>query len=202
MDHASDPFFLAGFAAVLFVILTCLCVGLSLFREGKRRITIMRYQSFVLALQIIFLGWLAFTLWGQLDGLRQLPEPMGTDLDQWTRRTFSVLLMGITAVFVSLLTTFGWVRAGLVGNAMRSVVWAIPAVKLVISAVIVSGLLYRAGRPAGHEEAIAQGELAKAANDILAPLESVGTVWVPICLAMFVLSAVISLGKGRNSSSA
>lgn len=200
MDHASDPFFLAGFAAVLFVFLTCAFVGLSLFRAGKRRLAIMRYQSVVLVLQVVFLGWLAATLWGQLDAMRQLPEPLSADLDQWTRRTFSVLLMGITLVFTSLLTTFGWARAGLVGNAMRSVVWAIPGVKLVISSVIVSGLLYRAGRPAGHEEAIAKGELAEVASGILAPLESVGTVWVPICVAMFAVSALISFGKERNSA--
>jgi hypothetical protein len=202
MDHTSDPFFLAGFAALLFVLMTCVFVGLSLFREGQSRIKIMRYQSLVLALQVLFLGWLAATLWQQLDALRHLPEPMGEDLEQWTRRTFSVLLMGITTVFASLLTTFGWVRAGLVGNAMRSVLWAIPSVKLVISAVVVSGLLFRASQPQGHEEAIEGGKLADVASGILAPLESVGTVWVPVCLAMVVISVVISIGKGRNPAAA
>ena len=137
MNRAADPYFLAGLAAVLFIFLTCTFVGLSLFRSGVARRHLMRWQSFALFLQVIFLAWLVFTLWGQIDAMRHLPEPRLAELELWTRRTMSVLLVGISTVFASLLTTFGWVRAGVVGNAMRSILWAIPAVKVVVSAVLV-----------------------------------------------------------------
>jgi|FLOH01.1.fsa_nt_gi hypothetical protein len=199
MNRAADPYFLAGLAAVLFIFLTCTFVGLSLFRSGVARRHLMRWQSFALFLQVIFLAWLVFTLWGQIDAMRHLPEPRLAELELWTRRTMSVLLVGISTVFASLLTTFGWVRAGVVGNAMRSILWAIPAVKVVVSAVLVSGLLYRAGLKPGVEESIAVGALPAAANAILQPLESVATLWVPICLGMLLVSVVISIGK-RDSS--
>ena len=161
----------------------------------------MRWQSTAFAIQLLFFAWLTFTLWGQISAMRGLPEPKMEDLELWTRRTMSVLLMGIATVFASLITTFGWVRAGVLGNSMRSVIWAIPGVKVVISSVVVSGLLYRAGLKPGLEESIPIGDLPEVAEGILKPLEAVGTVWVPICAVMFLISAVMSLGQRRNGES-
>jgi len=199
MDHLADPFFLAGIAAVLFIFLTFALIGLSLFSTGASRHKALRAQSVVLGLQLILLAWLVVTLWEQLEPMKSLPEPRVAEIEVWYRRAISVLLLAIATVLTSLLTTFGWVRTGNVGNSMRSVIWAIPAVKVVIASVVVLGLLDQAHLSSGPE-AIPVGDLPEVATAILSPLTAIATVWLPGCLAMFVVSLVISLGKrGRNS---
>jgi hypothetical protein len=193
MVRFSDPFFLAGFLAVLFFVLTGALVGLSLFSLGDRRRRVLRAQSLSLLLQLLLLGWLASGLWGQLAALRVLPEPSVTEIEVWMRRVMTVLLMGIAVVFSSLLTTFAWVRAGSIGNGLRAVVWAIPGVQVVLGAVAVLGLLSTA-LIKGGEHAIPVGELPAAAEPVLAPLAAIATVWAPVALAISVLSVLVGAG--------
>lgn len=200
MDNFSDPFFYGGLSVVVFIFATCMLVGLSLFSLGSTRVKYLRMQSGLLLILLLVLAWLAVTLWDQLDAMRHLPEPKVSEMQNWYRRTISVLLLGISAVFASLLTTFGWVRTGNVGNSMRSVIWAIPGVKMVIASVVVLGLLDQAHLSSKEEGAIPIGELPEVAASILQPLESVATVWLPGCLVLFAISLIISLGKRRNAS--
>ncbi|MDP7063205.1 MAG: hypothetical protein QF489_09790 [Planctomycetota bacterium] len=197
MDNFTDPFFYGGIAAALFILLTCLLVGLSLFQTGAAQAGYLRKQSFALFLQLSLLLWLSATLWGQIEPMRHLPEPQEPELQVWFRRAMSVLLVGISTVFASLLATFGWVRTGKVGNAMRSVVWSILGVKIVIASVVVLGLLEQAHLGPGEEGAIAHGDLPGVSEEILQPLESIATVWLPGCVAFLVISVVISIGKRR-----
>jgi hypothetical protein len=199
MDNFSDPFFFAGLSVVVFFFATCILVGLSLFTVGSDRVKYLRMQSVNLLIQVVLLSWLAVTLWGQIEAMRHLPEPLVSEIQVWFRRGISVLLMGISTVFASLLTTFGWVRTGNVGNSMRSVIWAIPGVKAVISTVVVLGLLEQA-HLGGGEDAIPRGELPQVSEAILQPLESIATVWLPGCLVVFVISLIISLGKRSTAS--
>lgn len=195
MDNFSDPFFYAGIAAVLFIFLTCILVGLSLFSTGKAQVGYLRKQSVALFLQLGLLAWLCLTLWDQIDAMRHLPEPLVSEIEVWFRRAMSVLLVGISTVFASLLTTFGWVRIGNVGNSMRSVIWAILGVKVVIASVVVLGLMEQAHLGKGEEDAIPRGELPEVSEKLLQPLESIATIWLPACLVLFAISVVIAIGK-------
>lgn len=201
MPRFGDPFFLGGLAALLWFFSTALFVGLSLFDRRAAPGAWMRRQGGMFQIQLLVTATLCGLLWSQLQPLTSLPEPTLADIESWMRRATSLLLLGISAVFASLATAFGWVRVGRAGSAFRSVVWAVLALKVVIASLGVMTLLDRA-RLKGGEDAIPVGQLPEAAEQALSSLPSIATVWLPITLALIIASAWMSWRGSRTDRQA
>ena len=191
-----SPYFLAGLLAVVFFFLTAALVGLSLFTApaGKKRL--LRAESVAMLLVLAFLSWLSFGLWQELQALLDTPEPAPLQLGDWGRRTASLLLLGLSMVFASLVGCFGWVRAGFAGNGVRMLVWSFLCLKIVTSSVTVLDLLSRA--QVQGQEAIPSGELAGVAAPILDEISADILFWLPTTGVLLLLSVGASLWLRRR----
>ena len=144
-----------------------------------------------LCLVTVFLLWLGADHWLSLQGLLDSPEPMKVTLDDWGKKLVSIMVLGISAVFGSLITGFGWVRAGNAGNGIRSVLWALIGVRMVISAVTMNDLL--ASAYGIGDETIPDGELAKASQPVMDALQSSLVVWAWVVVTAFAISVMATV---------
>lgn len=191
-----SPYFLAGILAGAFFFLTAALVGLSLLAAPSDKSKFLRSQSMALGLVTVFLLWLSADLWTALQGLLETPEPIKATLDGWGKRLVSIMVLGISVVFGSLITSFGWVRAGKAGNGIRSVLWALIGVRMVISAVTMNDLLASAS---GHaEKFIPDGELAGVAAPVMAGLQSSLIIWYWVVVTAFALSVMATVFMRKN----
>jgi len=189
-------FFLAGLVAVIFFFLTGALVGLSLFAAPSGKEKLMRAQSVALTLVTVFMLWLGWTLWGDIQLLHGAVEPSKTLLAEWARELMSMVLLGIAVVFGSLITCFGWVRAGFAGNGIRSVVWALIGVRITISSLTLVNLVSNASGEG--DQMIPNGELASVANPILENVQGDMASWAWIVVTVFTLSVVASVFFRKN----
>lgn len=196
--HSSffSPYFLAGLLAGAFFFLTAALVGLSLFAAPSGKQKLMRAQSMALGLVTLFLLWLGADLWESLQGLLETPEPIKSTLDGWGKHMVSLMVLGIAVVFGSLITGFGWVRAGFAGNAVRSVLWALIGVRMVTSAVTLVDLMTRATGNA--DEIIPDGELAGVAQPIMDALLSSFATWTWVVVTAFAISVMATVFMRKN----
>lgn len=186
-----SPYFLAGLLAVVFFFLTAALVGLSLFAAPSGKKKLLRAEGAAMFLVLAFLTWLSLGLWEDLQALLGVPEPAPLQLGDWGRRTASLLLLGLSLVFASLVGCFGWVRAGFAGNGVRMLVWAFLCLKVVTASVTVLDLLARA--QVQGEEAIPDGELAGVAAPILDEIQADILFWLPTTGVLLLLSLAGSL---------
>lgn len=191
-----SPYFLAGILAGAFFFSTAALVGLSLFAVAESKKRFLLAQSVTLGLVTVFLLWLSADLWVSLQGLLDTPEPIKATLDGWGKRLVSIMVLGISVVFGSLMTSFGWVRAGKAGNGIRSVLWALIGVRVVSGAVTMNDLLASAS---GHaEEFIPDGELAGVSAPVMAGLQSSIVVWTWVVVTAFALSVMATVFMRKN----
>jgi len=196
----TSPYFLAGLLAVIFFFLSAALIGLSLFAtpSAKRKLLLAENVALLLVLSfLLFLGW---ELWQELQRLTATVEPSLTQLGDWSRRSVSVLLLGLSVVFASLIGCFGWVRAGFAGRGVRNLVAALIGLRVVLASVSVLDLLSRAAN--NGEQAIAAGDLAGEANLIFQSIASNLTGWGLFCALVFGLSFAASFWLGGRAQSA
>lgn len=186
-----SPFFLAGLLGGVFFFLTAAFVGLSLFAEPSGKKKLLRAQSIVLCFVTVFLLWLSADLWQSMLSLLDSPEPMRITMDDWGKKLVSILVLSISVVFGSLMTAFGWVRAGNAGNGVRSVLWALIGVRIVISAVSMTDLL--ASASGFGDEIIPDGELAQVSQPVMDGLQSSLIVWAWVVVTAFAISVVATV---------
>lgn len=139
-------FFLTGLAAVAFFFLGITLLGMSLFAEtepGRRRLT--RAQSVTL---LLLLGLTAWTAWRLQQSLLPwagaVPPAAASALLNAERESMTVMLLGLSLVVNSLLAAFAWVRIAVPGNALRSLLWALPGLQLVLGCKDLLGALQAA----------------------------------------------------------
>lgn len=192
-----NPFFWAGLVAVVFFFLTLALVGLSLFAapSGKRRL--LAAEGVALFLVLALTGWLGNDLWASLQALSGEPEPLTAVLTEWAKETMTMVILGLSVVFGALISCFGWVRAGYAGNGIRSVIWALAGLKVVLWSVATIDLLNRATN-AEEESFIPAGKLAEVATPFLEGAASSISFWLPACGVLFLFSIVASLVMRRN----
>lgn len=165
-----QPFFLLGLAGVAWLFLGGTLCGFAMFLPGGPHKRLLYIQSLSLALLLALLAW---------GWARFLPElqavadggPLGRDdiLDR-RREGLSLILLGVSAVFNALVTAFCWVRVGRAGNAFRSGLWAVPALRAVGGCVALFGLFADAAGDQG--EPLPDAELAPAFAAAVEPLRT------------------------------
>lgn len=126
-------FFWAGLASVAAFFAGAALLGMSFFSPTERaRHRLALGQTAVVALLLVFTAYCAWMLRDRLAPWAQDPPPQaGTALYSAIRETMSVLLLGLSATVGALLAAFAWIRHGRAGAAFRTLLWAIPAVRLV-----------------------------------------------------------------------
>lgn len=136
-------FFLAGLAAVAFFFLGVALLGMSMFAETEAgRLRLTRAQSLALLLLIAFAGWTAWKLQAHLEPWLGVPPPTAaSSLHVAERETMTVMLLGLSLVVNSLLAAFAWIRITRPGNALRSLVWALPGLQVVLGCKDLLGAL-------------------------------------------------------------
>ncbi len=194
----TSPYFLAGLLAVIFFFLSAALVGLSLFATASGKRKLLLAENVALLLVFSFLLFLAWQLWQELQLLTASVEPTLTQLGDWMRRGTSVLLLGLSAVFGSLIGCFGWVRAGFAGRGVRNLVVALFSLRVVLASVAVLDLLSRAS--SNGEQAIAAGDLAAEADTVLQSIASQLQSWGWFCAIALILSLLASFWLGRSEA--
>lgn len=188
----TSPFFWAGLAAVIFFFLTLALVGLSWFAptSGKKRLlTAEAVALFLMVGLTLGLGW---DHWQRIQALTATPEPEAELITDWAREGVTLMILGLSLVFGSLLSCFSWVRAGFAGNGIRSVIWAIAGLRVVLWSVALIDLYNRASNPS-DPEFIADGQLAGIAAPMLEAMAGSILFWLPACCVLFGISIVASL---------
>ncbi|MHC4823746.1 MAG: hypothetical protein ACYTEP_06980 [Planctomycetota bacterium] len=191
-----SPYFLAGLLAVVFFFLTAALVGLSLFAAPSGKKKLLRAESVAMLLVLGFMTWLCLGMWEDLQALLRTPEPAPMQLGDWGRRTASLLLLGLSLVFASLVGCFGWVRAGFAGNGVRMLVWSFLCLKVVTASVSLLDLLSRA--QVQGEGAIPSGDLAGVAAPILDEISADILFWIPTTGVLLLVSLAASLWLRRR----
>lgn len=191
-----NPFFWGGILAVAFFFLTLALVGLSWFAAPSGKQRLLRAEGVALFLMLVFTGWLAADLWKSLQGLLETPEPSMATLSEWAKEMSSMMIIGLSLVFGSLLSCFSWVRAGFAGNGIRSVIWALIGLKVVLWSVSLLDLMNRATNTE-DPEFIPDGELAAISQPILEALSNSASFWMLLCAGLFLSSIFASLAM-RN----
>lgn len=152
-------FFWAGLAAVAAFFACAALLGLAFFtpqEAARRRLAIA--QSAVTALLLAFTAASAWLLRGRLAPWAQDPPPSEATAELAAmRETMSLMLLGLSCTVAALLTAFAWIRNGRAGAALRALVWAVPAVRLVIGCAAVLDYF---GAPRGTPETPDAGAVA------------------------------------------
>jgi len=192
-----SPYFWAGFAAGAFFLLSIALVGLSWFAapSGKKRL--LAGEGVALVLMLALTTWLGLDLWGRIQAMTASPEPPASTITSWAREAITMLILGLALVFGSLFSCFGWVRAGFAGNGIRSVVWAVFGLRVVLSSVVLVDLFNRASNPS-DPAFIAEGKLAEVATPVLEQLQASMVFWLPLVVSLFLLSGVVSVVMRKN----
>ncbi len=194
-----DPlFFWLGLAAVAGFFLGITLLVLALFAatpEGRRRLT--WGQSAVLAALLLMAAASARLLLLRLAPFGGPDPPIAASaVDGAMREILSLVLLGLALTLNSLLTAFGWIRLGRAGNAMRALVWALPALRLVLAG---SRMLdaFDTGRQA---ETAPDPAAASAAFRAAAEAATSAVVHAAeLALALFALALLASLIRRRVS---
>ncbi|MGB0952608.1 MAG: hypothetical protein ACPG31_05250 [Planctomycetota bacterium] len=192
-----NPFFWGGILAVAFFFLTLALVGLSWFAAPSGKQRLLRAEGVAMFLMLLLTGWLGQDLWNNLQGLLETPEPSMDQITEWARELVSMMIVGLSLVFGSLLSCFSWVRAGFAGNGIRSVVWALAGLKVVLWSVALIDLMNRATNT-DEPTFIPDGELAGVSAPILEAMGNSISFWLPLCAGLFLSSIFASLAMRRK----
>jgi hypothetical protein len=150
-------FFLTGLAAVVFFFLGITLLAMSLFAESeaaRRRLT--SAQSVALLLLLALTAWTSWRLQQNLlPWAGAEPPSTASALLAAERESMTVMLLGLALVVNALLAAFAWVRIAVAGNALRSLLWALPGLNLVLGSKDLLGAL-QAPQAAGFAEVYAE----------------------------------------------
>lgn len=187
----AQPFFLLGLAAVGWMFLGGTLAGFALFMPKGPHIGLLRAQSLSLAVLLTTLAWGCWQLVPELQGVIDGAEFGRSDVLDRRREGLSMTMLGVSAVFNTLITGFAWVRNGYAGNAFRAVIWAVPSVKAVSAMMGLFALLERTAGDMG--EPLKDEELPAAFLAYLEPAQSSMESTGVAILVLFAVSIPVSI---------
>jgi len=198
----AQPFFLVGLASVLWMFLGGTLTGFALFLPGGPYRGLMRAQTVLLAAGLLLLFWASSRIGVELQAVIDGAEVGRAEVLARRKESLSLILLGIATVFNALVTGFGWIRIGDAGNALRTVPWALPGVRVVMAAVGLQALLDTVSGIDG--EPLPAGELPGAFAALLDPAAATLTTMTYLLGGLVVSSIVVQAvaRRGRQASDA
>jgi hypothetical protein len=193
----AQPFFLVGLAGVMWMFFGGTLTGFALFLPGGPYRGLMRAQTVLLAVGLVLLYWASARIGVELQAVVDGAEVGRAEVLERRKESLSLILLGVASVFNALLTGFGWIRLGDAGNALRTVPWALPGVRVVMAAVGLQALLDTVSGAGG--EPLPAAELPATFSGLLDPargtLTTMSYVLVGVVVGSFVVQVVARRGR-------